>query len=323
MQSYLDSLVNDGAAGVLLHYRSPEQTWIGSSGVAELGTDRPVDPDGWFRAGSITKTFTAVVVLQLVGEGKLRLDEPIDSWVPGVPTAVSLRQLLNHTSGLFSYTDDLPEPAGIVRDRYLHHQPTDVLQRGLSKPTLFEPGAEWSYSNTNYIALGLLIEAVTGNAYSDEVASRILQPLALERTRVPGDDVDLPEPHAHAYLTLDGSPVDLARVDASQAWAAGAIVSTAADLNRFYAAVLGGELLAQAEQEALLTTVPAGEGFAYGLGIGRQTLPDGQVLWGHTGGFFGYLTISYHSKDLSLTLSYTGTGGQEPETGQVLAGLLA
>ena len=324
MQTYLDSMVNDGAAGVLLHYRSPEQTWIGSSGLAELGTDRPVDPEGWFRAGSITKTFTAVVVLQLVGEGKLRLDEPVGKWVPGVPDAISLRQLLNHTSGLYNYTDDLPDPAGIVRDRYLHRDPLDTLRSGLSKPTLFEPGTSWSYSNTNYIALGLLIEAVTGNAYGDEVANRILRPLALERTVVPGDDVELPEPHAHAYLAVDGEQVDLARCNASQAWAAGEIVSTAADLDRFYAAVLTGELIAQAEHEAMLTVVPAGDAFGYGLGIGRKEL-DGQVWWGHTGGFYGYLTLSYHTADLTrqLTLSRTGTGAEAPETDQILAGLLA
>jgi D-alanyl-D-alanine carboxypeptidase len=324
MQTYLDSLVTSGAAGVLLHYRSPEQRWIGSSGVAQLGTDRPVDPDGWFRVGSITKTFTAVVVLQLVGEGKLRLDEPVTRWVPAVPEAISLRQLLNHTSGLYNYTDDLPEPAGIVRNRYRHHDPLDALRTGLEKPRLFDPGSSWSYSNTNYIALGLLIEAVTGSAYGDEVASRILRPLGLERTVVPGDDLDLPHPHASAYLDVDGELVDLARINPSQAWAAGEIVSTAADLDRFYAAVLGGELLAEPDQEAMLSVSPSGERYGYGLGIERRELPDGQVLWGHTGGFYGYLTVSYHSADLTrqLTLSYTGTNAKPPETDQVLAGLL-
>ncbi|MEV5962631.1 serine hydrolase domain-containing protein [Kribbella sp. NPDC051952] len=320
MQTYLDSLVNDGAAGVLLHYRSPKQTWIGSSGVARVGTDQPVDPDGWFRAGSITKTFTATVVLQLVGEGKLQLDEPIDQWVPGV--SIDLRQLLNHTSGLYNYTDDLPEPVGILRDRYLHREPQEMLSAGLEKPGLFAPGSSWSYSNTNYIALGLLIEAVTGNPYGDEVARRILQPLGLERTILPGDDVELPEPHASAYLPVDGELVDLARCNASQAWAAGELVSTATDLNTFYAAVLEGDLLAKPEHQAMLTVFQPNEPYGYALGIERRELPDGQVVWGHTGGFYGYLTLSYHSADLSLTLSYTGTDAKPPETDQILAGLL-
>jgi D-alanyl-D-alanine carboxypeptidase len=323
MQTYLDSLVTDGAAGVLLHYRSGDQTWIGSSGRAQLGTDRPVDPEGWFRAGSITKTFTSVVVLQLVGEGKLRLDEPVGQWVPGVPDAISLRQLLNHTSGLYNYTDGLPADRHLL-DRYLHRDPAEALQTGLARPRLFEPGVSWSYSNTNYIVLGLLIEAVTSNSYGDEVRTRILQPLGLDRTLVPGDDVDLPEPHAHPYLEVEGDPVDLASFNPSQAWAAGEIVSTAADLNRFYAAVLDGELLGEPEQEAMLTVVPVDDSFGYALGIERRRLPDGQVVWGHTGGIFGYQTLSYHAADLSrqLTLSYTGTTLATPETGQVLADLL-
>jgi D-alanyl-D-alanine carboxypeptidase len=324
MQTYLDSLVNDGAAGVLLHYRSPDQTWIGSSGAAELGTDRPVDPDGWFRVGSVTKTFTAVVVLQLVGKGKLRLDDPVGKWVAGVPDTISLRQLLNHTSGLYDYTDDLPNDRHLL-DRYLHRDPADALQTGLTKPRVFEPGTSWSYSNTNYIVLGLLIQAVTGNAYGDEVCTRILQPLGLERTLVPGDDVDLPEPHGHPYLEVAGDWVDLARFNPSQAWAAGEIVSTAEDLNRFYAAALGGELLAKAEQDAMLTVVPVDDAFGYALGIERRQLPDGQVVWGHTGGIFGYKTLSYHAADLSrqLTLSYAGTTMTTPETGQLLADLLS
>ncbi|RZU12158.1 D-alanyl-D-alanine carboxypeptidase [Kribbella rubisoli] len=324
MQAYLDSLVDDGAAGVLLHYRSGDQTWVGSSGRSQLDPDRPVDPDGWFRVGSVTKTFTAVLVLQLVAEGKLRLDDPVGEWVPGVPDSISLRQLLNHTSGLYNYTDDLPADRHL-RDRYLHRDPAEALRTGLAKARLFEPGGSWSYSNTNYIVLGLLVEAVTGKAYADEVRTRVLERLGLERTLLPGDDVDLPEPHARGYLQIAGEWVDLARFNASQAWAAGEIVSTAADLNRFYAAVLGGKLLGEPEQEAMLTVVPVDDSFGYALGIERRRLPDGQVVWGHTGGIFGYQTISYHAADLSrqLTLSYTGTTLVVPETGQVLAGLLS
>ncbi|MFI6678759.1 serine hydrolase domain-containing protein [Kribbella sp. NPDC050470] len=324
MQRFLDSLVDEGAAGVLLHFRSPERTWVGSSGVAELGTDRPVDPDGWFRAGSLTKTFTAVVVLQLVGEGKVQLDAPARDWLPEVPAGISVRQLLNHTSGLHNYTDDLPDAAGIFRDRYLHRDPRETLRVAVGKPRQFEPGASWSYCNTNYIALGLLIEAVTGGAYGDQVRERILDPAGLRRTVLPGDDVELPEPHAHAYLNIDDEYVDIARCNASQAWAAGEVVSTAADLNRFYAAVLGGELLAEAELEAMLTVVEADDSFGYGLGIVRRRLPDGQVVWGHHGGFFNYLTISFHSADLSmqLTLSATGSKSGQPETDQWLVGLL-
>ncbi|ONI73782.1 hypothetical protein BWI15_10185 [Kribbella sp. ALI-6-A] len=320
-QSTLNSLVTNGASGVLLHRRSPEGDWIGVSGVGERSSRSPVDPESWFRAGSITKTFTAVVVLQLVGEGRLRLDEAVTAQLPNVPADITLRQLLNHTSRLYNYTDDLPDVAGLLRIRYDHWDPAETLAAVVGKPRV---QADWSYSNTNYIALGLLIEAVTGRPYADEVRARILEPLGLTRTQVPGDAVDLPDPHLHAYLESGGELVDCARMNPSQAWAAGQVVSTADDLNRFYAAVLGGELLGADELAEMLTVVPSGDGTAYGLGIEQRTLSGGLVLWGHTGGIFGYFTVSYHSADLShqVTLAHAGGTGDEPETGTLLAELL-
>jgi D-alanyl-D-alanine carboxypeptidase len=327
LQKVLDSLVAGGAAGVLMHYRDEHGLWSGSCGVAEIGTDRPVDPDGWFRIGSVTKTYTAAVVLSLVGDGLLRLEDSCERWLPGVVPGgdrITVRQLLNHTSGLYNYTDDLPEPRQIVLDRYQHWEPQRAVGMATAHDPLFAPGSSWSYSNTNYVLLGLLVEAATGNPYSAEVRTRVLEPLGLQRTLVPGDEVSLPDPHAHGYLPVDGELVDLAQFNASQAWAAGEIVSTADDLNRFYAALLTGELLRPAELEAMLTTVDTGDGGGgYGLGIGRVELPSGLVVWGHTGGIFGYLTGSYHSADASrqVSLSYTGTHAEPPETDELLTSL--
>ena len=305
MQKLLDDLVANGAAGVLLHYRQGDAEWRGSSGVSVLGTDQPVDPDGWFRVGSITKTFTAAVALSLVADGLLDLD--ISYEVPGI----TLRQLLNHTSGIYNYTEDLQDDAAIVRERYDHWDPQRALGMASRHEPLFAPGTDWSYSNTNYTLVGLIIEAATGNSYAAEVRSRVLEPLGLRQTIVPGDDVELPEPHAHGYLSVDGELVDMAKLNASQAWSAGEIVSTAADLNQFYAGLLGGKLLAPAQLEEMLTVVPNGEGGrGYGLGIGRRYLDDGTVLWGHNGGIFGYLTSSFHAADGSrqFSLSYTTAG---------------
>ncbi len=306
LQKLLDDLVADDAAGVLLHYRDGQEEWRGSSGVAELGTDRAVDSDGWFRIGSVTKTFTAAVALSLVADGLLDLDASYDQ-VPGI----TLRQLLNHTSGLYNYTDDMEDSAAIVRERYDHWDPQRALGMALRHEPLFAPGTDWSYSNTNYTVAGLIIEAASGNTYAEEVRSRILEPLGLRHTIVPGDDVDLPEPHAHGYMSVDGELVDMARLNASQAWSGGEMVSTAADLNQFYAALLSGKLLAPAQLEEMLTVVPNGEGGrGYGLGIGRRHLADGTVLWGHNGGIFGYLTSSFHAADGSrqFSLSYTTAG---------------
>lgn len=223
MQKLLDDLVADGAAGVLLHYRDGQGEWRGSSGVAELGTDRPIDPDGWFRVGSITKTFTAAVALTLVADGLLDLDATYDEWGP----TVTLRQLLNHTTGIYNYTDELGDEAAIVRERYDHWDPERALRMALRHEPLFEPGTDWSYSNTNYTIVGLIIEAATGRSYAEEVRARVLEPLGLQQTIVPGDDIDLPEPHAHGYLSVDDELVDMTKLNASQAWSSGSIVSTA------------------------------------------------------------------------------------------------
>lgn len=314
MQKLLDDLVADGAAGVLLHYRDGQGEWRGSSGVAELGTDRPIDPDGWFRVGSITKTFTAAVALTLVADGLLDLDATYDEWGP----TVTLRQLLNHTTGIYNYTDELGDEAAIVRERYDHWDPERALRMALRHEPLFEPGTDWSYSNTNYTIVGLIIEAATGRSYAEEVRARVLEPLGLQQTIVPGDDIDLPEPHAHGYLSVDDELVDMTKLNASQAWSSGSIVSTAGDLNQFYAALLAGKLLAPAQLEEMLTVVPNGEGGrGYGLGIGRRQLADGTIVWGHNGGIFGYLTSSFHAADGSrqFTASYTvaGTESYKPD----------
>jgi len=165
-----------------------------------------------------------------------------------------------------------------------------------------------------------VIEAATGQSYATEVEDRILRPLDLRQTLVPGDDVSLPEPHAHGYMAVDGELVDIAELNASQAWSAGGIVSTAKDLNRFYAALLTGELLHPSELQALQTTVPTDADFhTGGLGISRLNLPN-LVLWGHSGGIFGYRTWSYHSADAThqVTLSLSSTAADPPQTYDLL-----
>ncbi|GAB3937958.1 serine hydrolase domain-containing protein [Kribbella albertanoniae] len=317
LQKFLDSLVASGSAGALLHYQDADGPWVGASGVAEIGTAIPVDPAGSFRIGSVTKTFTATVVLQLVGEGVLALDDSVDRWLPGVVPAgkaITLRQLLNHTSGLYDYTKDLPDTAGVIRDRFVHWDPRATVDSAAVQPLSFEPGATYSYSNTNYLVLGLIIEAATSKSFETEIESRILHPLDLQQTGAPGDVATLPEPHARGYLTVDDQLVDISDFNASQAWAAGEFVSTASDLNRFYAALLTGKLLRPAELEAMQTTILTDDAWhGSGLGLSRIALPN-LTLWGHSGGIFGYRTWSYHSADAihQLTLSVTTTTDDTP-----------
>jgi D-alanyl-D-alanine carboxypeptidase len=329
-QSALDRLAGTVASGVLAEVRDPHWVWRGASGVSELGTSKPVVPTGRFRVGSVTKSFVATVVLQLVGERRLRLDDPVRRWLPGVLPGgdrVTLRNLLQHTSGIVSYTDVLeqmyPTVADIVRLRYRTWPPRELLGLVAGRPPLFEPGTSWSYSNTNYVALGLVVERVTGRTYAEEIRRRILQPLRLRDAELPGTDPYIRGPHSHGYLPdeRDGAvvPVDITVFNPSIAGAAGEIISTAADLNRFYGALNAGRLVRGALLTEMRTSFPDA---GYGLGLQTETLPTGVTLWGHTGGIFGYATYSFSTIDgrRQITLSINPWGDGDP--GDALLDLL-
>src|SRR5262249_33437216 len=243
----LQSLVAGGAPGAIVLFREGGRTRRFAGGVSDLARRTPMRASDRFRIGSVTKAVVATVVLQLAGERKLALGDTVERWLPGlVPNAgrITLRQLLNHTSGLFDYVQDprllRPYQAG---NRGYVWTPRSLVALSAAHPPLFAPGARWSLSNTNYIVLGLVVEAVTGHPLAAELSRRIFAPLHLRGTSFE-DRARIEGPHAHAYLTLGaGGPVDTSSFSASWAWSAGAIVSTADDLARFYRALLGGLLL--------------------------------------------------------------------------------
>ncbi|SNY61010.1 serine hydrolase domain-containing protein [Paractinoplanes atraurantiacus] len=315
MQRLLDRLVAGGAVGALAELRDVNGTSRASSGVAELGTARPVDPRGFFRIGSVTKVFTATVVLQLVSEGRIALDGPVDGYAP-----ITVRQLLNHTSGLRNYTKDLTTE-GILRDRRRRWTPQEIVARAGRSGREFAPGTSRAYNNTGYVLLGMLIEGATGQPYGKEIEARILRPLGLSRTLVRDDSEVMPSPHARAYLPVGGKPVDITDYNPSTAGPAGGLISTAADVNTFFRALLTGDLLGPGEHREPLTTLPTGTpGVEGGLGITRYTRPGGETLWGKEGGFFGYRTWSFHREDCAwqLTVSATAGRGEMPTTAEVV-----
>jgi D-alanyl-D-alanine carboxypeptidase len=283
LRAALDEVVATGATAALARLEDRAGTWTGSSGVAELGRTRPPSPAGRFRVGSITKTFVSTVVLQLVAERRLGLDDPVTRWLPGlIPggAQITLHNLLQHTSGLYNYTDTLFSSVdAYLRIRYRSFTPNELVAIAAAEPPLFPPGTSWSYSNTNYIGLGLVVQRVTGRPYAAEVARRILRPLRMEHTELPGTALGIPGPHAHGYLPIQQGnqtvPLDITRLNPSAAWAAGEVISTTADLNRLYRAQLAGRLLPAPILREMLT--PTGP-IDYGLGIYRITLPDGTVL---------------------------------------------
>ncbi|MGY2614045.1 serine hydrolase domain-containing protein [Bacillus pretiosus] len=289
-----------GYPGILAKTSEGGKTWGYAAGIANLRTKKPMKTDFRFRIGSVTKTFTATVVLQLVGEDRLKLDDYIEDWLPGViqgngydGNKITIREILNHTSGIAEYSRSKDVDFTDTKKSYTAEE---LVKIGISLPPEFAPGKGWSYSNTGYVLLGILIEKVTGNSYAEEVENRIIEPLELSNTFLPGNSSVIPGTnHARGYFQPDGASElkDVTYYNPSAASSAGDMISTADDLNKFFSYLLGGKLLKEQQLKQMLTTVPTGkEGIdGYGLGIYETKLPSGVSIWGHTGGILGFTTL--------------------------------
>lgn len=267
-----------------------------TSGTAELGRYVPVPKNGQVRAGSNTKAFVAVVVMQLVAENKVQLDAPITKYLPGAikDERITVRQLLNHTSGLANYTQYMGLDK-FEEQRHRYYEPHELLAIGNAHPPTNEPGAKFKYSNTNYVLLGLLIQKVTGRPVAENVDHRVLRKLDLRDTYWPGvGEQDINGKHAHGYARTGNGVEDVTELDPSWGWAAGQIISTTKDLNTFYRGLLKGDLLPRKELDEMRKTVDTkGEmmpGVEYGLGIASTPLTCGGRYWGHGGDIHGYET---------------------------------
>jgi D-alanyl-D-alanine carboxypeptidase len=325
LQQLVDGVVEAGAPGAVALVRAGQGTWQGASGLGDLGAKRRAWAGDRFRIGSVTKSFVATVVLQLVAEGSLGLDDRLQQWLPGaVPDSqhITIRQLLNHTSGLSDYTDDLLGPLRVKPTRQAYQQmaarrftPRALVAMAARHRPLFPPGTRFSYSNTNYILLGLVVERVTGDRLAGQLHRRILAPLGLADTELPGSQWRLHGRHLHGYappnrawLPSDGPAglVDVTQSNPSWVWAAGAMISSAADLAHFYQALLGGRLLGPELLTAMQTTADAsavfGPGAGYGLGLIRLPLGCGGQVWGHGGEIAGYATVAFSSRDAARQL---------------------
>ncbi|MCK9897711.1 serine hydrolase [Frankia sp. AgB32] len=320
----LDGVTAAGVPGALFRVEEHGRIRQGAVGVADLRTGAPLRAQARVRVGSITKTFVATVVLQLAGEGRLALDQPVQRWLPGLLRdghTITVRQLLNHTSGLFDHTADPALAAGIVANRVFH--PAQLVALAQTHPRSFAPGAGWAYSNTNYLVAGLLVEALTHHPLGQELSRRILTPLHLTGTSFPTTTGDIAGYHAHGYVpaelgpTPDGHPFDVTGRNPSAAWASGALISTAADLARFYRALLGGALLPAAMLTQMKTTVvedPTDPRVRYGLGIERVVDPCG-VNWGHGGAILGYESMALHNENTGRTIVLASTLHPAPPAG--------
>ncbi|QNK68778.1 serine hydrolase domain-containing protein [Variovorax sp. PAMC26660] len=266
-----------------------EGMWSATRGMANKASSTPVVADQAFQVASTAKTFTATVVLQLVGEGKLKLGDSIDRWFPDAPNArlITIEQLLRHTNGLVSF-NALPSFGTKYRP------PAEIIALGTAQPPQFCPGTGWSYTNTGYAMLGVIVEKIEGMPLSEVLAKRLLQPLSLSRTVMRRPGVALPVVAGHSA----GRPVDDAPDQYATPYAAGALASTAGDLVHFWHALLAGQVLPTQTVRRMFTDMPpmlgpyAGSNAFYGMGVQLYDVPDGPgLMLGHSGGIEGFTSI--------------------------------
>jgi D-alanyl-D-alanine carboxypeptidase len=318
LQKTIQAFVDSGFAGVQLRVHDERGEWVGSAGVRRLGDTAKPPTNGRFRIGSSTKTFVATLVLRLVAEGKIGLDSPVDDYLPpfGLDRRITVRMLLRHTSGVFNFTgeyyDDGTVVPGIpwagqewVDNRFKTYRPEELVSLALSKPVRFEPGTDWSYSNTNYVLARLLIEKVTGRSFAEELRRLISGPLGMADTVAPGTSTEIPGPHAYSYYRYEDAgqekTVDVTRQNPSWISAGGDMISTTQDLHTFISALMGGKLLPAPLLAEMRDPHPK---IGYGLGVFVQDMgPNGGTIFHHNGSLAGSAALMYSTPDGSTTLT--------------------
>jgi D-alanyl-D-alanine carboxypeptidase len=314
LKSRLDRLVQVGIPGAQVD----DDGRTAASGVANVVTGRPMRPGLGFRVGSVTKSFTATVVLQLVAEHRLRLDDTVARWLPGMLAygdAVTVHDLLQHTSGVPDYWEAGPDPLNVsfindpaVRSRA--YAPEELVERVAGEPPDFPAGTRVEYSDTNYVLAGMIVEAATGKSLGWQVEHRVIRPLRLRHTAFAVAPRTLPRPFTRGYSVLfgadglpaDGPLIDVTEYDPSALWGMGNIVSTPADLRTFYRALLGGRLLPAGLTARMKRTRPNQtadwpDGVGMGLGIWSWDLPCGVRIYGHEGEVPGSNTWAFGTAD--------------------------
>ncbi|WP_030845944.1 serine hydrolase domain-containing protein [Streptomyces sp. NRRL F-4474] len=287
--------------GVIVALSAPGKgTYVRSFGVADQETGMPMSPGLNTRIGSETKTFTVTALLQLVDQGRVGLDDPIGKYVEGVPNGdrITLRELAGMRSGLFNYSADEDFGKAFLADPRRPFTPQQLLAYSFKHPVLFEPNAEFDYSNTNLILLGLVVEKVTGQRLDDYINREVVAAAGLKHTLFPVG-AEFPAPHAQGYTdqTLSGKTANATGWNPSWGWAAGAMISNLSDLRSWAKTVATGTLLKPATQAERLKVVPSLPGAGYGLGIFNV-----QGWIGHNGSLPGYQSLTVYLPGPQATL---------------------
>ena len=303
LERILDEVMSEnGIPGAVMGVWVPgEGSWVEAKGLADVEAEEAMDIADKVRIGSLTKTFLATVILQLVDEGGMGLDDPLQDFAPEVPGSeeITVRMLLNHTSGIFDYTSDEEFQEAVDTEPQRKWQPQELVDFAISHDPYFAPGQGWQYSNTNYILLGMIVEEVTGNQVGDEMRTRIYERLGLSNTSFP-EGPEMSGQHSRGYMYLDDQN-DLTDItttfDPSLAWAAGGMISNLEDLEVWAETLAMGDLLSSATQEERLTFVDAQQGTQYGLGITGY-----KGFLGHGGDIPGFSNAVFYNPSVDVTI---------------------
>lgn len=322
LQTILDKVVSQSGgkvSGALLRVSHPEKgDWLLASGTSDIPSGTPLTPDAHFRGGSLMKPLLAAVVMQLVEEGKLSLDATMQELLPADIAAafdrngeITLRMLLSHTGGIPEWmTGDIR--MAFAADPLRRWSDEEIIASASAQKPTGLPGGAYSYSNTDYTLVAMIVESVTGKTWRDAIQTRVLDPLGLTDTLLPEPgDASMPDGALHGYINLGSGPVDITAADPSMAGAAGgsALVTTATDLSDFLDGLRKGELFSDPrtfdEMTAFMPAPGPGGQDGYGLGLTHFTFENGHELIGHTGGTAGYFSIVGYIPDLDLTVEVT------------------
>ncbi|MGW6914405.1 serine hydrolase domain-containing protein [Kitasatospora sp. NPDC054939] len=316
LRKAIEEVVASGFLGVQVRVNDEHGTWAAGAGAPELGRSAEPLTDGHFRIGSTTKSFVATTVLMLVAEGRAGLDDPVADHLPGfgLDGRITVRMLLQHTSGIFNHTGELDADGTFVpgvcwrgkqwvEDRFRTYPPEELVRLSLSEPARFAPGTGWGYANTNYVLARLVVEEVTGRSFAEEVQRLVLGPLGMTGTVAPGASPEIPEPHHHGYYRYEDAgqqrTVDITRQNPSWVGAGGDMISTTRDLQTYFAALMGGRLLPAELLAEMRTPEPTA---GYGLGLFAQETDAGTV-YHHNGATMGSAALMYGTADGRTTLT--------------------
>ncbi|MET9490927.1 serine hydrolase domain-containing protein [Nocardia sp. NPDC006630] len=321
LQAALDAVHHAGMPGIFAEVRDDGEIWRSAAGFADIATRRPVTADMRHRVGSISKTFAAAAVLQQVENDEIALDTPIGHYLPRlVPgergAAITVRMLLNHTSGLADYlpqafpslaaSPPLPEttPKSFDDNRFRKFPPTELIEMGVSAPATRAPGeTPGVYSNTNYLLLCQLLELVSGASAEKYITRNVIEHAGLRGTELPtGPHINGPHSHHYeAWFGMIDPPHDYSVYDMSWVGPAASLISTVTDLNRFFGLLLDGEIISRSSLTQMQRTVPVisfeGKTIDYGLGLHKRTVPGHGIHWGHDGSVWGGGALSMTSAD--------------------------